>query len=142
VFRLALRQTEGLIGSIIGLLGLNLVVLDHTTLCRRAETLEVPRLQRCGDDGGDAEPVPLLVDRNARVSIERIRKVMHVFKNESGDRTMGVSSRKLWHTLHEVDGYLSCQSRWRVNYANDVVAACVSERRSPKARRTSSSIGG
>ncbi len=43
VFRLALRQTEGLIGSVIGLLGLALSVPDHTTLCRRAETLEVPR---------------------------------------------------------------------------------------------------
>src|SRR3954453_16059609 len=43
VFRLALRQTEGLIGSIIGLLGLDLPVPDHTTLSRRAETLELPR---------------------------------------------------------------------------------------------------
>src|SRR4051812_33074228 len=39
VFRLAYRQTEGLIGSVIGLLGLDLAVPDHTTLCRRAETL-------------------------------------------------------------------------------------------------------
>ena len=32
VFRLALRQTEGLIGSIVGLLGLSLAVPDHSTL--------------------------------------------------------------------------------------------------------------
>src|SRR5215213_3496991 len=56
VFRLALRQTEGLIGSIIGLLGLDLPVPDHTTLSRRAETLELPR-PRPG-----SEPVHLLVD--------------------------------------------------------------------------------
>src|SRR3954452_15337516 len=43
VFRLALRQTEGLIGSVPHLLGLTLAVPDHTTLCRRAETLDVPR---------------------------------------------------------------------------------------------------
>jgi len=43
VFRLAYRQTEGLIGPVIGLLGLELAVPDHSTLCRRAETLEVPR---------------------------------------------------------------------------------------------------
>jgi len=43
VFRRALRQTEGLIGSVIGLLGLTLAVPDHSTLCRRAETLEAPR---------------------------------------------------------------------------------------------------
>src|SRR3954447_21622587 len=58
VFRLALRQTEGLISSIICLLGLDLSVPDHTTLSRRAETLEVPRPRR----GSEAEPVHLLVD--------------------------------------------------------------------------------
>src|SRR3954451_17993079 len=43
VFRLALRQTEGLIGSVLQLLGLDLPVPDHSTLSRRAETLEVPQ---------------------------------------------------------------------------------------------------
>src|SRR3954471_20899862 len=56
VFRLALRQTEGLIGSILQLLGLDLPVPDHSTLSRRAETLAVPRPQT-----GSA-PVHLLVD--------------------------------------------------------------------------------
>src|ERR1700761_3031304 len=53
VFRLALRQTEGLIGSIIQLLGLTLRVPDHTTLSRRAATLDVPRPSRpsLGADG-------------------------------------------------------------------------------------------
>ena len=58
VFRLALRQTEGLIGSIIGLLGLDLAVPDHSTLSRRAATLEVPRPQ----PRRDGEPLHLLVD--------------------------------------------------------------------------------
>src|SRR3712207_4480756 len=43
VFRLALRQTEGLIGSILRLLGLELAVPDHSTLSRRGETLAVPQ---------------------------------------------------------------------------------------------------
>ena len=43
VFRLALRQTEGPIGSIIALLGLHLALPDHTTLSRRAERLQLPR---------------------------------------------------------------------------------------------------
>ena len=43
VFRLALRQTEGLIGSVIHLLGLDLAVPDHSTLSRRAERLAVAR---------------------------------------------------------------------------------------------------
>src|SRR5829696_782061 len=63
VFRLAYRQTEGLIGSIIGLLGLDLPVPDHTTLSRRAATVDVPRPQRPSTNaGGEAEPVHLLVD--------------------------------------------------------------------------------
>ena len=60
MFRLAYRQAEGLIGSIVGLLGLALPVPDHTTLSRRAATLEVPRPQRSG--GGKTEPMHLLVD--------------------------------------------------------------------------------
>src|ERR687890_236975 len=64
VFRLAYRQTEGLIGSIIRLLGLDLLVPDHTTLSRRAETLEVPRPRSSSSAGAgrEAEPVHLLVD--------------------------------------------------------------------------------
>jgi Transposase DDE domain len=56
VFRLALRQAEGLIGSILRLLGLDLPVPDHSTMSRRAETLEVAR-PRAG-----RAPVHLLVD--------------------------------------------------------------------------------
>ena len=63
VFRLAFRQTEGLIGSIIGLLGLTLRVPDHTTLSRRAATVDVPQPRRPSTDaGGDTEPLHLLVD--------------------------------------------------------------------------------
>jgi len=58
VFRLAFRQTEGLIGFVIRLLGLTLAVPDHTTLCRRSETLAVPPPR----SSPDAEPVHLLVD--------------------------------------------------------------------------------
>ena len=57
VFGLGLRQTEGLIGSVINLLGLDLSVPDHSTLSRRAKTLEVPPLRRAGTG-----PLHLLVD--------------------------------------------------------------------------------
>src|SRR3954454_22467473 len=56
LFRLGLRQTEGLIASIPRLLGLELRVPDHTTLSRRAGTLEVP-----GPRSGGG-PLHLLVD--------------------------------------------------------------------------------
>jgi hypothetical protein len=57
VFRLALRQTEGLIGSIFQLLGLDLAVPDHSTLSRRAETLAIAKLSP-----NPRGPVHLLVD--------------------------------------------------------------------------------
>jgi hypothetical protein len=57
-FRLALRQTERLIGTVIRLMGLGLLVPDHTKLSRRVDGLEVPRPQ----SGSDAEPVHLLMD--------------------------------------------------------------------------------
>ena len=57
VFRLGLRQTEGLLGSILQLLGLDLAVPDHTTLSRRAATLVLPGRPRWG-----TEPLHLLVD--------------------------------------------------------------------------------
>jgi hypothetical protein len=62
VFRLALRQTEGLIGSIIDLLGLGLAVPTFSTLSRRAETVDVPRLRPCSGNDADSEPLHLLVD--------------------------------------------------------------------------------
>ena len=56
VFRLALRQTEGLVASMLRLLGLDLAAPDHSTMSRRGETLPVSQ-PRSG-----SEPVHLLVD--------------------------------------------------------------------------------
>jgi hypothetical protein len=56
VFGLALRQTEGLIASILPLLGLDLAAPDHSTMSRRGETLPVSR------PPPGSEPVHLLVD--------------------------------------------------------------------------------
>lgn len=50
VYRLALRQAEGLIRSIFALLGLALPVPDHTTLSRRGRTLRLD----CRADAGDS----------------------------------------------------------------------------------------
>src|SRR5208283_3363112 len=46
VFGLGLRQTEGLISSVIDLLGLDLAVPDYSTLSRRGKTLERPLCRR------------------------------------------------------------------------------------------------
>jgi hypothetical protein len=85
LFRLALRQTEGLIGSILQLLGLDLAVPDHSTLSRRAETLEVAR-PRCG-----GEPVHLLVDSTGL----RLCGPGGWLKEKHGSRR-----RRAWRVLH------------------------------------------
>ena len=55
--------------------------------------------------------------KNARVTIDRIRGVMHIFKIEAKRHGAGASSGKLWHALHKIDEYLTGQSAWLVNYA-------------------------
>src|SRR5258707_3353863 len=54
---------------------------------------------------------------NARISIDRIRVVMHHFKGESGTGKSIAASRKSWTALHAIDSYLTGQSDWLVNYA-------------------------
>src|SRR5690349_2316745 len=85
VSRLGLRQTEGLIGSILRLLGLELAVPDHTTLSRRAATLEVPR-PRPG-----AGPLHLLVDSTGL----RLSGPGEWLVEKHGTRT-----RRSWKKLH------------------------------------------
>src|SRR3712207_3194463 len=85
VFRLAYPQTEGLIGSVIGLLGLTLRVPDHTTLSRRAATLEVPR-PRSGSG-----PMHLLVDSTGL----KLCGAGEWLAEKHGTRT-----RRSWRKLH------------------------------------------
>ena len=85
VFRLALRQTEGLIGSILQLLGLDLAVPDHSTLSRRAETLEVQRPRR------GREPVHLLVDSTG---------LRLCGPGEWLEEKHGTKRRRTWRKLH------------------------------------------
>src|ERR1700710_1428802 len=86
VFGRALRQTEGLIGSVIALLGLDLAVPDHSTLSRQAKTLEVPPLRRAGSG-----PLHLLVDSTG------------LKRRGAGEWLVekhGTSRRRSWRKLH------------------------------------------
>jgi hypothetical protein len=86
VFRLALRQTEGLIGSVIALLGLALMVPDHSTMCRRGKMLELPPLSRSATG-----PLHLLVDSTG------------LKLGGAGEWLVekhGTSRRRSWHKLH------------------------------------------
>jgi hypothetical protein len=55
--------------------------------------------------------------KDAQISIDRICAVMQHFRGEQGQRRSIAPSRKLWTALHALDGYLSGQSDWLVNYA-------------------------
>ncbi len=55
--------------------------------------------------------------QDAQVSINRIRAVRHHFQGEPDQRRSTAPSRKLWTALHALDGYLTGQSAWLVNYA-------------------------
>ncbi len=86
VFGLAFRQTEGLVASIIGLLGLDLAVPDHSTLSRRSKTLQVPVSRRLGTG-----PLHLLVDSTG------------VKLGGAGEWLVekhGTSRRRSWRKLH------------------------------------------
>ena len=90
VFRLAYRQAEGLLGSVVGLLGLSLRVPDHTTLSRRAATLEVPRPGTAGA-GADGESLHLLVDSTG---------LKLCGKGEWLLEKHGTATRRSWRMLH------------------------------------------
>src|SRR3954470_18446126 len=93
VFRLAYRQTEELIGSLMRLLGLALPVPDHTTLSRRAAALEVPQ-PRSGsnaDAGREAAPVRLLVDSTG---------LKLCGPGEWRIEKHGTKTRRSWRALH------------------------------------------
>jgi hypothetical protein len=85
VFRLALRQTEGLIRSILHLLGLALAVPDHSTMSRRARSLALPRIRR------GRRPVHLLVDSTG----VRLCGPGEWLVERHGSRT-----RRMWRKLH------------------------------------------
>ena len=55
--------------------------------------------------------------KNAKRNIDRVRRVMHVYKDELGQHTRNAPSRRLWHALLDVDGCLRGPNSWLVNYA-------------------------
>src|SRR3954453_15881446 len=55
--------------------------------------------------------------RDAGISIDRIRAVMHHFQGEADGRRSVAPSSKLWTALRALNDYLTGQSDWLVNYA-------------------------
>ncbi len=61
VFELRWRQSEGLLSSVLGLMGLDPPVPDHTTLSRRARTWKLPARSNDRQHVADG-PIHVLVD--------------------------------------------------------------------------------
>jgi transposase len=86
VFHQPLRQTEGLMRSIAGLLQVDIAVPDHTTLSRRGGGLRI--LPKCVDR---AEPLHLLVDSTG----------LKIYgEGEWLNQKHGIRSRRRWRKLH------------------------------------------
>jgi len=96
VFHLPLRQTEGFVASLIGLMGLSLKTPDHTTLSRRNRDVEIPRLA-----GGHDGPLHLVIDSTG----------LKIFGDGEwqADKHKASNKRRSWRKLHlgiDGDGYI------------------------------------
>ena len=80
------RQTEGLVGSIMQVLGIDLPVPDHTTFSRRAGGLKVLQKPRASSD-----PLPLIIDSTGL----KLRGTGEwLFEKH------GTAKRRAWRKLH------------------------------------------
>nr|WP_245430499.1 IS5 family transposase [Rhizobium tropici] len=90
VFGLRLRQTEGLLISVLQLMGLALSVPDHTTLSRRAGTRRSPDTRQGRGIPGEG-PVNVLIDSTG----------LEVYgAGQWQEEKQGVRSRRSWRKLH------------------------------------------
>lgn len=86
VLHLPLRQTEGALRSIIGLLGATIKVPDHTTFSRRSAAVAI-----LPQPIGRNEPVHLLIDSTG----------LKIFgEGEWLDQKHGIRARRRWRKLH------------------------------------------
>ena len=87
VFRLPLRQTEGFLDSLLGLMGIALKAPDHTTLSRRNQIVELPVLTRAHDG-----PIHLIVDSTGLKILGSGEWSAHKYKASK--------ERRDWRKLH------------------------------------------
>lgn len=88
VFGMRLRQTEGLLHSLLGLMGLNVPIPDHTTLSRRAQKWELSARRNQPLPNG---PLHVLVDSTGL----KIYGAGQWLEDKHGAR-----SRRHWRKLH------------------------------------------
>lgn len=86
LFKLPLRQTAGMVASLLRLAGLDWPVPDYSTLCRRQKTLKV-QIPYCRAEG----PLNLLVDSTG---------IKFLGDGEWQARKHGVQGRRQWRKVH------------------------------------------
>ena len=86
LFKLPLRQTAGMVASLLRLAGLDWPVPDDSTLCRRQKTLQVQIPYRRADG-----PLNLLVDSTG---------IKFLGDGEWQARKHGVQGRRQWRKVH------------------------------------------
>jgi hypothetical protein len=85
-FKMALRQTEGLMTSVLTLINLTITAPDHTTVSRRAVGLTVTK-----SPSAPKEPLPVLIDSTG----------LQVFgAGQWLKEKHGAKSRRSWRKLH------------------------------------------
>ena len=85
-FKLALRQIEGLMTSVLSLMGLTISAPDHTTVSRRAETLPVSQATSVPHG-----PLRILIDSTG----------LQVYgAGQWLEASMNTKSRRKWRKLH------------------------------------------
>mgnify|MGYP001230766088 CR=1 FL=1 len=88
LFKLPLRQTTGMVASLLKMANLDWAVPDYTTLCRRQKTLAVQIPYRRADG-----PLNLLVDSTG---------IKFLGDGEWQARKHGVQGRRQWRKVHLV----------------------------------------
>ena len=86
LFKLPLRQTTGMVASLLKMADLDWTVPDYTTLCRRQKTLAVQTPYRRADG-----PLNLLVDSTG---------IKFLGDGEWQARKHGVQGRRQWRKVH------------------------------------------
>jgi hypothetical protein len=88
IFHVPLRQAEGFVAAVFGLMGIDLPVPDHTTLSRRGPALHL-RLPAVPATG----PVEILVDSTGL-------RVVEVKSGRKGRDPKTAAKRRAWRKLH------------------------------------------
>ncbi|MFA3920934.1 IS5 family transposase [Ruegeria hyattellae] len=87
VFRLPLRQTQGFVRSIAGLMGMDLVVPDYSTLSRRGKGLKIT-------------PNRSVSDKSITLIVDSTRLKMHGGDGWHEEKHGTRKARKTWRKLH------------------------------------------